>query len=87
MRVTFDEAWRNTRDLYIFPTNGVYKLSCLYRGKEIYTYVERWCGEVATYEKYRTMEYYNAFPTTRAERKEYTEAYKYLCELVIYDNK
>lgn len=87
MRATFFEAWNNTRNLQICPTNGQYKLSCTYRGKEIYTYTERWNGAVQTYKNYRSGVYGNSYPTTRTERKEYTEAYIYLCEQIINDNK
>ncbi len=90
MKVTFEEAWNNTHNLHLMPAGGGciggYKATCTYRGKEIYTYING-CWYVHTYRHYRSGIYDSTYPTTRAERKEFTDAYISLCELIINDNK
>lgn len=78
MKVTFFEAWDNVRDLYISYRTA----SITYRGETISTTFNP--GDFDVLKRYPKEE---GVPTTRKERAEYRNQYKWICEQIINDNK
>lgn len=74
MRTTFDQAWNNAQNLWICGRTA----SITYRGETISTTFNP--GDFDTLRRYPKEE---GAPATRAERTEYRNAYKWICEQII----
>lgn len=78
MKTTFFDAWSNTRDLWICGNTA----SITYRGKTISSTFHP--GDFDIIRRYPKEE---GEPTAQVERTEYRNAYRWICEQIINDNK
>ncbi len=78
MKLSFENAWNNTRDLWICGRTA----SITYRGETISS-TFNW-GDFDILKRYPKEE---GAPTTRAERKEYRDSYCWICEQIVNENE